>query len=284
VQVTELWERFDGLNEIWFDGGYTSDMQVQLKALLRAKQPNAVGFNGGGISPNPARWSGTEGDVPPGGPDIWSTACGDTDWGAGAPPESCPATSLFYPSGTDYTLQSGDVWFWEPGPTDGGRQTLRSLQELISTYHATVGHNTVLELDFAIDRHGLVEQTHVERYQQFGDWIRQCYHGEPLAEGRVVGGTSVVTIPLTGSGVFDRIMLQEDQQTGQHVRGWTVEWAGGGELTWSLFASGKSVGNKRIALSPTGMNITATHARLNITASVGQANVTLKLFSACPAE
>lgn len=47
---------------------------------------------------------------------------------------------------------AGDVWFWEPAP-----QTLRKRDELISTYHATVGHNTVLELDFAIDRTGQVE-------------------------------------------------------------------------------------------------------------------------------
>lgn len=109
------------------------------------------------------------------------------------------------------------MWFWEPGPTEGGSQKLRTLQELIATYHATVGHNTVLELDFAIDRHGLVEQTHADRYQQFGDWIRQCYQGVPLAEATAAGGATVVTTPFVGHGVsiFDRIMLQEDQRTGQ---------------------------------------------------------------------
>lgn len=30
-----------------FDGGYTSDMKTQLKALLAAKQPGAIGYNGG---------------------------------------------------------------------------------------------------------------------------------------------------------------------------------------------------------------------------------------------
>lgn len=94
AQVTELWERFGGLDEIWFDGGYTSDMQSALKALLQAKQPHAVGFNGGGISANPARWSRTEGDVPPGGPDVWSTACSDTDWGASKPIHSIIVLTL----------------------------------------------------------------------------------------------------------------------------------------------------------------------------------------------
>ena len=68
-------------------------MQKELKALLKAKQPGAIGYNGGGISANPARWSKTEGDVPPGpgaptapgagaanssGIDVWSTGCNDT--------------------------------------------------------------------------------------------------------------------------------------------------------------------------------------------------------------
>ena len=39
AQVTELWTRFGELNEIWFDGGYTSDMKVSLQTLLQAKQP-----------------------------------------------------------------------------------------------------------------------------------------------------------------------------------------------------------------------------------------------------
>ena len=68
-------------------------MQKELKALLKAKQPGAIGYNGGGISANPARWSKTEGDVPPGpgaptapgagaanssGIDVWSTGCNNT--------------------------------------------------------------------------------------------------------------------------------------------------------------------------------------------------------------
>jgi alpha-L-fucosidase len=181
AQLKELWERFGNLTEIWFDGGYTTDMKAKLTSLLQSKQSGAIGYNGGGISANPARWSKTEGDVPPGGPDIWSTACGDTAWGAGAPPETCADTALYYPSGTDFTLQSRDTWFWEPAKGDGGTQTLRTLDELIYTYHNTVGHNTVLELDFAIDREGLVEASHARLYQRLGDWIRSCY-GTPLAQ------------------------------------------------------------------------------------------------------
>ena len=136
ASVTELWTDFGNLTEIWFDGGYTTDMQTAITELLVRLQPNALALNGGGISRNPARWSGTEGDVPPGSPNIFSTSCCDTCWGAGCPPNASGA--FFYPSATDYTLQAGDVWFFEPGAS------LRTLSELKATYHATVGANTVM--------------------------------------------------------------------------------------------------------------------------------------------
>ena len=42
--------------------------------------------------------------------------------------------------GLDYTLQSGDTWFFVEGTA------LRPLSELITTYHNCVGMNTVMEL------------------------------------------------------------------------------------------------------------------------------------------
>ena len=55
AQVTELWTQFGSLTEIWFDGGYTTDMKQELQGLLAKHQPHAIGYNGGGISANPAR-------------------------------------------------------------------------------------------------------------------------------------------------------------------------------------------------------------------------------------
>ena len=46
----------------------------------------------------------------------------------------------WYPAGLDYTLQSGDTWFFVEGTP------LRPLSELITTYHNCVGMNTVMEL------------------------------------------------------------------------------------------------------------------------------------------
>eukprot|EP01045_Picozoa_sp_COSAG04_P005065 COSAG04_NODE_229_length_19247_cov_7.166910_16_plen_261_part_00 len=246
-------------------------MKTSLQTLLKAKQPGAVGMNGGGISPNPVRWSKTEGDVPPGpgaatapgygpGPEVWSTGCNDVDWGASVPPEKCadPSAAFFYPSGTDYTLQSGDTWFFEPAAQrkETEANTLRTLDELIYTYHNTVGRNTVLELDFAIDRNGLLQEDHARLYKRFGDWRRACYD-ESLAEAATVasaaqgesGATTVAQASLGAGGqVFDRVVLTEDQTKGQKVRGWLVEWTTDPycspqqNCSWTRVGNGSSIG------------------------------------------
>ena len=185
----------------------------------------------------------------------------------------------YYPSGTDYTMQSGDTWFYEP------TVPLRTLDELIYSYHQTVGHNTNMELDFAIDRDGLLREDHAVFYKRFGDWIRSCY-GSPLAQGGTVvilndevegtgtnggiGAVASVSLLLDGAAqVFDRVVLTEDQTKGQIVRGWLVEWSADNGKTWTKFGNGSSIGNKRIVLAKGAMSHAATDVRLNITASYG---------------
>jgi hypothetical protein len=193
-----LWTEFGNLTEIWFDGGYEGTMRQALLAVLAAHQPAVVGFNAGGLISNAARWVGTEGDMPladyPDG--VWSTYCCNSSrdepcvvahstacslntgpyGGAGCPvPDSQgDGCDLYYPAALDYTLQADDVWFWEPG------RALRPLSELIDVYHRSVGRNTVMELDFAIDRRGKVDPAHKALYAQFGSWISTCY-GSPVA-------------------------------------------------------------------------------------------------------
>lgn len=58
------------------------------------------------------------------------------------------------PKTCDTVLQWPKSWFY--------RSSLltKDMEMLISTYHETVGRNCVLELDFAIDRDGLVADSH----------------------------------------------------------------------------------------------------------------------------
>ena len=106
---------------------------------------------------------------------VWSTG----DNGPGVPPNTTGAE--WNPSGVDFTLQIGDVWFYEPG------NPIHSIADLISVYHKcvescsprffspqrplirrSVGANGKLELDFAIDRTGQVGEAN-RRVSSSGD-------------------------------------------------------------------------------------------------------------------
>ncbi len=92
-------------------------MAPRLQPLLLKYQPQAVCFNGAGLSPNPARWCGTEGDVPPGDGAVWSTDCPGIPYpDTGCEPNSTGA--FWNPSGLDYTMQ---VSSWAVPPAEGGR-------------------------------------------------------------------------------------------------------------------------------------------------------------------
>jgi alpha-L-fucosidase len=294
--LRELWSSFGNLTEIWADGGYPMELQSNLTEMLRTLQPGALVLNGEGVAASPGRWSGTEGDVPPGWPNSYSTTCCNISGndpahaceGPGCSPDDPSGFALYAPSSTDYTLQAGDVWFWEEGTP------LRTIDELVSTYHATVGANAVLELDFAIDRTGNVAPAHAALYKAFGEWIRSCY-GTPLAAASLPPGALTVTVPLGGGGAggvtMDRVVLQEGLEVGvygQCVTQYTLEVLVDG-AEWQPFgqSGARLIGNKRIELnspSPgqTGPAINATAVRFNVTGSLCAPVVNVSVFAPGP--
>ena len=200
--LTELWSQYGNFTEIWFDGGYTQDMKDDLTKLLVRLQPNAAGFGGFGISSSPIAWVGTESGHP-GGNGIWSTGC---KFGRGN-----PDSSLFCPKGVDTTLQTDDKWFHT------NEYPIRTLEDLIEVYHQSVGNNGVLELDFAIDRQGLVDEEHAKMYKKFGRWIQRCYD-KPVSKVVSAPGREHIILKIPRNAKVDRIMLEEDISNGQMVR------------------------------------------------------------------
>ena len=232
-------------------------------AKLLEGQREAVGFGGLGVMPSPVGWIGTESGLP-GGAEIWST--GDGHHGD-------PTSPVWIPKAADTTLQTGDVWFYEPG------QAIRELPDLINVYHQTVGRNAVLELDFAIDRTGRVDPAHETRYTEFGSWIRGCYgEGKAVAEASGSGGSFTAT--LATATAVDRVVMREDQAVGQRIRSYTVEARVNG--AWVPFSTGDGVGNRRVDLAPAP--VVATALRLNITQAVAEPVLThFGAYAPCPA-
>eukprot|EP00039_Didymoeca_costata_P024254 m.9779 g.9779 ORF g.9779 m.9779 type:complete len:461 (-) comp4131_c0_seq1:25-1407(-) len=269
--ITELWSQFGNLTEIWFDGGISDRIKDRVKALLMKYQPTAVSM-GAGIEndANEVDWVGTESGMP--AYPVWSTGCAPSGGGSrGVTPSQ--ATN-FCPKCGDCTLQAPDVWFWVPGTP------IKSLETLIQMYHMTVGQNAVMELDFAIDRTGNIDPTHAARYQEFGDWIKNCY-GKPVAA--TAGYMNQTTITLSVGGVtIDRVSVQEDIENGQRATNYTVEVQEVGQQSFSTFAQGSSIGNKHISV---GTPVKATAVRFTLNDFyVSQPSISMAVFSPCPSK
>ncbi|XP_065833189.1 uncharacterized protein [Oscarella lobularis] len=246
AQLTELWTQYGQLAEVWFDGGYQADLKANLSAMISKMQPHATAFNGYGLSPNCIRWIGTEAGRAP-----------DPNWSTGTSGGGDPSSTVWCPAECDTTLQDNDHWFYSS--TEG----IRSLDELIGVYHSTVGHNGNLLLDFTPDKDGLIPDDHMKRYQELGDFIRQCY-GKPVKSTN--GSGTTYAIELNPPATIDRVVLEEDQTHGQTVRAYSVQLQPAANAAPVMAINGSSIGNKKIVLLPAAASY--SKVMLSITSSV----------------
>ena len=256
-QLEELWSNYGQLLEIWFDGGYSSELKDRIVPLLEKYQANASVFNGLGLTVNSIRNIGNEYGFAPA--DTWLTV--------NAQGQEDPDGAYFSPPECPTTLQVTDRWFYgsESFP-------IRPLQELIDTYHHSAGRNCKLLLDLAVSRDGVVDPRHASRYKELGDFIRTCY-GKPLASNFTCSGSSCI-LQLPSAQYVDRVVIREDLRSasGIAIRQWSID----GLMMWGdclncwidiSAASGQSIGFKRIALFGEALYLRAI--RLNILKTSG---------------
>jgi hypothetical protein len=150
-------------------------------------------------------------------------------------------------------IQSNGNWFFTPSDTP------RPLHEMIDIYHKTAGRNTLLELDFAIDRTGRVDPHHRLFYQAFGGFLEKCYGASAaLAEGALTFAEAGSVAPFmleldlgnsSDTSKVDRVVIEENQTKGQLILEYRVVLATrsvAGLETSVVFANGTSVGTRRI--------------------------------------
>eukprot|EP01123_Difflugia_compressa_P004570 TRINITY_DN16005_c0_g1_i1.p1 TRINITY_DN16005_c0_g1~~TRINITY_DN16005_c0_g1_i1.p1 ORF type:complete len:461 (+),score=96.01 TRINITY_DN16005_c0_g1_i1:179-1384(+) len=244
-QLLELWTQYGNLAEIWFDGGYQQDLSNTIIQLLKEKQPNAVIFNGYGVTTNPVRWIGTETGHAP-----------YPNWATGTSNGGDPTSPVWCPPECDFTLQKYDLWFYNH------LVGVHTLQELVSIYHDSVGRGCNFLIDFAPTPDGVLPDEAVAQYKNLGDFLNKCY-GTPVAF--VAGQGDSIILNLKSEAQIDRVIIQEDISLGQRVRAYLVEGFIGG--VWTKVSNGTSIGNKRIDIfNP----VSVTQLRLTATQSVEQ--------------
>lgn len=304
-QIRELLTQYGPLFEIWFDGanggsgyygGKGGSRSIHaptyygwdaIWSMVRQYQPNAIIFSD--IGPD-VRWVGNEtgcakdpcwttytphvrGFKPgPGG----SPLSRYDAWGQSNAQEGVQGHRdgrYWLPAEADVSIRPG--WFWH----EAENKQVRSPENLMLLYLASVGLGQLLNLNAPPDQRGLLHENDVESLRRFGDHLRRTY-AVNLAENATLHASEVrgddvavygpgklldndpwsawitndhfisheanVEIVLDGKKTFNFIRLREDIRLGQRVEGVVVETWDAPSASWTVLAKAESVGACRL--------------------------------------
>ena len=285
AELSELASNYGDLVEFWLDGAGSGGHVYNFAKIietLRTYQPNTIVFADTGLFEyGDARWVGTEsGRVP------------YEDWNV----IDRHGYLRWRPVEADTPLRN-EHWFWHPND----EASLKSLDELLTTYDQTVGHGAQLMLGLAPDRRGLLPDSDVARLEELGHALRSRY-GQNLAL-RHSPASAEVTAALDGDPdtfwsapagshhstfeavfpapvTFNRTLAMEWLNDGQRIQKYSIDiWTG---KAWRTVAAAEAIGHKKIDRFET---VTASRVRLNILSSTdGAAIREFQLYNVADAE
>lgn len=295
-QLYELFTQYGSIDELWLDGanpwssaGITQkyDFTSWFK-LIKKLSPKTVTFAG----PQGVRWVGnengtarrTEWSVTP------ATAAPSSSHNEGLLPDGASAPDIgsrskitdprvkylqWFPAESD--ARSRDGWFYHAD------EKPKSARQMVQMYDRSVGRNSVLLLNVAPSKKGIIPADDVAELTAFGDAVKRTYaHNRLRPHGKVQrkladralstawspargATTGSVTVHPTPNRGFDRIRLGEDIRRGQQVEKFAVDaFEHGG---WRTVASGTTIGYSRIL--KLDEPITASRLRVRVTQARG---------------
>jgi len=274
-QLRELLTQYGEIFEVWFDGacgeGPNGRRQVydwdSYWGLVRELQPNAVIFSDGGPD---VRWVGNEqgfagetnwaflrkGEVFPGYPNYGELTQGHPDG------------DMYVPAEADVSIRPG--WFYHASEDD----RVKSVEQLVEIYFASVGRGANLLLNVPPDRRGRIHEIDAQRLREFGDYLREAFRQNLAARAKVeaskirggdvrysaeklVDGNSdtywapndadeqaEIVLTFAEPVQANCVGLQEAIQFGQRVRSFAVDGRLLGD--WIRLAEGTTIGYKRL--------------------------------------
>lgn len=269
----EVLTNYGPIFEVWFDGangeGPNGKKQVYDWPLfiktVRDCQPNAVIFSDAGPD---VRWVGNE-----------QGQASETNWSSINRSRYVPGTPLFaelgqgdehgkdwVPAECDVSIRPG--WFYKPEEDS----KVKTVDELLDLYHASVGRGASLLLNVPADRRGHIADVDVHELGELRKSLDEIYGrdfalgaqaGADVSRGQGYGAakaidsdsqtywaapdganTGVLTVNFGKPIVFDRVVLQEPIWLGQRIKAFTLEALEDGK--WQAVGQGTTVGYKRI--------------------------------------
>ena len=286
-QLYELLTEYGDITEVWFDGANPKPGTGQLYneatwfEMIYALQPDTCIAIGG---PD-VRWVGNE-----------TGYARETEWSVVPTPlASHTATDLgsrnqlvvgktlsWFPAEADTKVLSG--WFWKAS------HSVKTTQQLLDIYYASVGRNANLLLNLSPDTRGLIPDDQIAPLLEAYSVIRQTYAtnlamaatitaestraGQPASniidgdldtwwEPEAGNSSPTLTLTLPSVTTFDRVVLQEATATrSQRIESFAIDARNGSG--WSQIGSATTVGHKRILRVP---ETTTDQLRIRITQS-----------------
>ncbi|MFZ9503303.1 MAG: alpha-L-fucosidase [Cyclobacteriaceae bacterium] len=282
-QLTELFNSYGPVFEMWFDGanggdGYYGGAREMRRIngsvyyewpktldLVRSFNPEIIFFSDAGPG---VRWVGNERGVA--GETNWNTINPDTLF-AGKPGiemllnTGSEAGSQWIPAETDVSIRPG--WFYHAAQDS----LVKSPDRLFDIYLSSVGRGSTLLLNVPPDRHGRIHKQDVAALQGFRKKLDEAFAAD-LAPKATLSGESRGGIYMPAGLVDSKketfwatadqvtsgellvkweepqtvkyVVLQEPIWLGQRVRSFTIEGLVDG--AWTQLAAGTTIGYKRI--------------------------------------
>ena len=231
-QMIEVLSKYGEIREVWFDGS----CQINVNDILEKYASDAVIFQGPKAS---IRWSGNEDGYAPFS--NWYTLSSENlKTGIATAIQSDPFGDAYAPVEVDAPLlkNQGHKWFWAPNTNN----LILTTEQLMNMYYKSVGRGGVFLLNSTPDTTGLIPESHVEAYKEFGKEIKRRFDN-PIKKTKGEGNSLEISFPKPTE--INHVILQEDLSMGQRVLAFSIEGMDEQEQ-WNEVYDGTSIGNKRI--------------------------------------
>jgi alpha-L-fucosidase len=273
AELAELAGNYGDLVELWLDGAGSSGHVYNFDKImetLRTYQPNTIVFADTGLFEyGDARWVGNE-----------AGRVTYEDWDV----IDRHGFLRWRPVEADTPLRNLH-WFWHPND----EASLKSVDELLTTWDETVGRGAQLMLGLAPDRRGLLPDADVARLTEFGKALKARYavnlalrhepvsvevaaalDGNPDTFWSAPAGSNHSTLEVSFARpmTFNRALTMEWLNEGQRIEQYSIDaWTGSG---WKSVAAAHAIGHEKIDIFPA---VTVSRVRLNILSSTNGAAI-----------
>jgi alpha-L-fucosidase len=280
AELEELVTNYGDLVELWLDGAGSTGRTYDFPGIierLRTYQPNTIVFADTSLFEyGDARWAGDE-----------SGKIEYENWNV----IDRHGYLRWRPVEVDTPLRAYH-WFWHPKD----EASLKSVNDLVESYEASVGHGGQWMLGVAPDDRGLLPDSDVARLRELGAALQQRYgnnlaahhlptdentaralDGDPDTFWSAPAGSRAATLEVKFAKptTFDHALTMEWLTGGQLVQKYRIEVFVDGR--WKTLVAEEAIGHKKIDhFAP----VTAQRVRLNILTSSGEARIReFQLFS-----